>query len=124
MRLKSNYLPVPVLTAVSKLTERVIFNQLYQFSLNFLSGNLSGFLKGHSKALFKTCEDIRENLDSSEHSAAMTIDLSKAFDSINHNLLLAKLSVYGVTEDTLQLVPSYLTDRKQYVKIHSNLSDW
>lgn len=54
----------------------------------------------------------------------MTIDLSKAFDSINHNLLLAKLSVYGVTEGTLQLVPSYLTDRKQYVKIDSNLSDW
>ena len=100
--------------------------QLYEFSLHFISGNLSGFLKGHSctTALLKTCEDIRANLDSSEHSAAITIDLSKAFDSINHNLLLAKLSAYGVTEDALQLLRSYLTDRKQHVKIDGNLSDW
>ena len=73
------------------MAERVIFDQLYEFSLNFLSGSLSGFLIGHSRttALLKTCEDIRENLDSSKYSAAITIDLSKAFDSINHNLLLA-----------------------------------
>ena len=124
--LKSNYRPVSVLLAVSKIAERVIFDQLYEFSLDFLSGNLSGFLKGHSctTALLKTCEDIRENLDSSEYSAAITIDLSKAFDSINRNLLLAKLSAYGVTEDALQLLCSYLTDRKQHVKIDGNLSDW
>ena len=121
--LKSNYRPVSVLPTVSKIAERVIFNLLYEFSLNFLSGNLFGFLKGHScaTALLKTCEDIRENLDSSEYSAAITIDLSKAFDSINHNLLLAKLSAYGVTDDALQLVRSYLTDRKQHVKVDGNL---
>ena len=50
--------------------------------------------------------------------------LFKAFYSINHNLLLAKLSAYGVTEDALQLLRSYLTDRKQHVKIDGNLSDW
>ena len=70
------------------------------------------------------CEDIRENLDSSEYSAAITIDLSKTFDSINYNFLLAKLSAYGVNEDALQLLCSYLTDRKQHVKIDGNLSDW
>ena len=115
-----------MLPAVSKIAERVIFDQLYEFSLNFLSENLSGFLKGHSCATapLKTCEDIRENFDSSEHSAAITIDLSKAFDSINHNLLLAKLSAYGVTDDVLQLVRYYLTDRKQHVKINGNLSNW
>ena len=115
-----------MLSAVSKIAERVIFDQLYEFSLDFLSGNLSGFLKRHSctTALLKTCEDIRENLDSGEYSAAITIDLSKAFDSINHNLLLAKLSAYGVTEDALQLLCSYLADRKQHVKIDGHLSDW
>ena len=126
--LKSNYRPVSVLPAVSKMAERVIFDQLHEFSLNFVSGNLSGFLKEHScttTALLKTCEDIRENLDSSEYSAAITVDLSKAFDSINHKLLLAKLSAYCVTEDALQLVRSYLTDRKQHdVEIDGNLSDW
>ncbi|PFX12227.1 putative RNA-directed DNA polymerase from transposon BS [Stylophora pistillata] len=124
--LKSNYRPVSVLSAVSKVAERVIFDQLYEFSLDFLSGNLSGFLKGHSctTALLKTFEDIRKKLDSSEHSAAITIDLSKAFDSINHDLLLAKLSAYGVTKDALQLLRSYLTDRKQHVKTDGVLSDW
>ena len=124
--LKSNYRPVSVLSAVSKVAERVIFDQLYEFSLDFLSGNLSGFLKGHSctTALLKTFEDIRKKLDSSEHSAAITIDLSKAFDSINHDLLLAKLSAYGVTKDALQLLRSYLTDRKQHVKTDGILSDW
>ena len=115
-----------MLPAVFKITKRVIFDQLYEFSLDFLSGNLSGFLKGHSctTALLKICEDIRENFDSNEHSAAITIDLSKAFDSINHDFLLAKLSAYGVTEGALQLLRSYLTDRKQHVKIDGSLSDW
>ena len=52
------------------------------------------------------------------------LDLSKAFDSINHDLLLAKLSAYGVTKDALQLLRSYLTDRKQHVKTDGILSDW
>ena len=124
--LKSNYRPVSVLPAVFKITGRVIFDQLYEFCLNFLSGNLAGFLKGHSctTALLKICEDIRENSDSNEHSVAITIDLSKAFDSIKHDLLLAKLSAYGVTEGALQLLRSAMTNRKQHVKIDGNLSDW
>lgn len=124
--LRSSSGDLSVLSAVSKVAERVIFDQLYEFSLDFLSGNLSGFLKGHSctTALLKTFEDIRKKLDSSEHSAAITIDLSKAFDSINHDLLLAKLSAYGVTKDALQLLRSYLTDRKQHVKTDGILSDW
>lgn len=124
--LRSSSGDLSVLSAVSKVAERVIFDQLYEFSLDFLSGNLSGFLKGHSctTALLKTFEDIRKKLDSSEHSAAITIDLSKAFDSINHDLLLAKLSAYGVTKDALQLLRSYLTDRKQHVETDGILSDW
>ena len=104
--LKSNYRPVSVLPATSKIAERVIFDQLYEFYLNFLSDNLSGFLKGHScaTALLGTCEDIKRNLDCKEHTAAITIDLSKAFNSINHNLLLAKLAAYGVTKDALHLL--------------------
>ena len=108
--------------AVSKIAERVFFHQLYEFSFNFLSGNLSGFQKGHSGAtvLLKTC---RENLDSSEHSAAITTDLSKAFYPINnHNLLLTKLSAYGVAEDDPQLLRYYLIDRKQHVKIDGTFS--
>ena len=59
-----------LLSAVLKIAERVIFDHLYEFSLDFLSGNLSGFSKGHSctTALLNTCEDIRGNLDSREYS--------------------------------------------------------
>ena len=62
--LKSYYRPVSVLPAVSKMAERVIFDQLYEFPLDFLSGNLSGFLKGHSSttAVIKICEDIIEQI--------------------------------------------------------------
>ena len=71
-----------------KCKERVIFDQLYEFSLNFLRDNLSGFPKGNScaTALLKTCEDITTILDSKEHTAAaITIDLSKAFGiSLGH----------------------------------------
>ena len=58
-----------MLPAVSKVAERVIFDELYEFPLDFLSGSLSGFLKGHSctTAVIKICEDIRANLDSNEY---------------------------------------------------------
>ena len=53
--------------------------------------------------------------------AAITIDLSKAFESISHNLLLAKLAAYVVTDDALRLLGAFLTERKQYVKIDDTL---
>ena len=99
--LKSNLCPISVLPAVSKITERVLFDQLYEFSLNFLSDNIFGFLKIQSGAtgLLKTCENIRTSLDCKEHTMAITIDLSKAFDSIYHNLPFAKLAACGVTDE-------------------------
>jgi len=72
-----------VLPAVSKTAERVIFDQLYEFSLNFLRDKI--LLKGHScaTALLKTCEDITTSLNSKEHTVAVTIDLSRAFKMIS-----------------------------------------
>ena len=52
------------------------------------------------------------------------MDLSKAFDCVNHGLLLAKLSAHGLNSDALQLIRSYLTNRKQRVKINSSYSAW
>lgn len=90
---KENYRPVSILTAISKVYEKVMFDQLYGAFYEHLSPNLSGFLKKHSRctALFKMTEDWRRSLDKREAVIAVAEDLSKAFDSINHNLLLAKL---------------------------------
>ena len=110
---KENYRPVSVLTALSKVYEKVMYDQLYntfclatchKTSLDFLR------LKNHSyrTALLKMTEDWRRSLDNRESAMAVAVDLSKAFDSINHNLVLAKLKAYGLSQSALSLISSYL----------------
>ena len=96
---KENYRPVLVLTVLSKVYEKVIYDQLYNTFCRHLLQNLSGFLKNHSCciALLKMTEDWRRSLDNRESAIAVAVDLSKAFDSINHNLLLAKLKTFGLS---------------------------
>lgn len=107
---KENYCPISILTAISKVYEKVMFDQLYGAFHEHLSPNLSGFLKKHSRctALFKMTEDWRRSLDKKEAVIAVAEDLSKAYDSINHNLLLAKLKTYGFSLSALNLISSYL----------------
>lgn len=89
-----------------------MFDQLYMY-VSFapiLSSNMSGFLRGHSfaTALIKLTDDWRSALDEKKEMGVIAIDLSKAFDCICHNLLLAKVKAYGVQEPALQLLRSYL----------------
>ncbi|XP_078360610.1 uncharacterized protein LOC144644915 [Oculina patagonica] len=69
-------------------------------------------------------DDWRLALDSKKVTGSIAIDLSKAFDSICHNFLLAKLSAYGVSDEATRFLHSYLSDRKQKVKVNGVLSDW
>ena len=87
---------------------------------------MSGFLRGHSccTALLKMVDDWRLAHDSKKITGSIAIDLSKAFDSICHNLLLAKLRAYGLNEDAIAFLQSYLTDRHQRVKFHGKFSEW
>ena len=105
-RRKENYRPVSVLTALSKVYEKVMYDQLYNTFCRHLSQNLSGFLKSHSccTALLKMTEDWRRSLDRRESALAVAVDLSKAFDSVNYNLLLAKLKAYGFSQPALSLM--------------------
>ena len=123
---KENYRPVSVLTALSKVYEKVMYDQLYNTFCRHLSQNLSGFLKNHSccTALLKMTEDWRRSLDKRESALAIAIDLSKAFDSIHHNLLLAKLKAYGLSSSALRLMSSYLLDRKQRVCLQGVCSSY
>ena len=103
-----------------------MYDQLYDaFKFEF-SLNMSGFLRGHSccTALLKMVDDWRLALDSEKITGSIAIDLSKAFDSICHNLILAKLRAYGLNDDAIAFLQSYLTDRHQRVKFHGKFSEW
>ena len=105
------------------------FSSCHPLSVNkgFVKGeNMSGFLRGHSfcTALLKMVDDWRLALDSKKITGSIAIDLSKAFDSICHNLLLAKLRANGLNDDAIAFLQSYLTDRQQRVKFHGKFSEW
>ena len=112
--------PFVGLSALSKVYEKVMYDQLYNTFCRHLSQNLSGFLKNHSccTALLKVTKDWRRSPDNRESAMAVAVDLSKAFDSINHNFLLEKLKAYGFCESALSLMSSYLLGRKQRVCLH------
>ena len=104
----------------------LFFDQLYASFAPILSSNMSGFLKGHScaTALIKLTDDWRSALDEKKEMGVIAIDPSKAFDCVCHNLLLAKVTAYGVQEPALQLLRSYLHGRKQRVMCNNKCSSW
>jgi hypothetical protein len=74
--------------------------------------------------LLRLLEDWREALDKNLYVSAVLMDLSKAFDCLPHNILLDKLSAYGVSSQSVSLLKSYLSNRKQQIKVNSVLSDY
>ena len=87
---------------------------------------MSGFLRGHlcCIALVKMVDDWCLALDSKKVTGSIAIDLSKAFDSICHNLLLVKLRAYGIGEEAIDFLHSYLSGWKQRVKVNGVFTDW
>ena len=118
---KVNYRPISVLPSVSKIFERILKGQMEGFLKPILSSLLSGFREGYSTqhSLVRVIEAWRGSLDSSGIVGTILMDLSKAYDCIPHDLLIAKLEAYGFNGKSLRLMYSYLTDRKQRVKIGS-----
>lgn len=118
----SNYRPISILPALSKIFEKIIFNQLLgHFNLNKLLHNKQfGFTKGRSTtdagvALIKHIFDAWQN---KQDAVGIFCDLSKAFDCVNHQTLLMKLQHYGLTDSSLSLIRSYLSDRIQKVNVN------
>lgn len=115
----SNYRPVSVLPQFSKILEKLFNKRLlsYMDKYNILDGNQYGFRSNHSTslALFDMVENITESIDQGNYTAGVFIDLKKAFDTINHNILLKKLYHYGIRGVSLAWLKSYITNRKQYV---------
>ena len=94
---KTNYRPVSTLPSTSKIYKRLLYSQIETFIGNKLSHNQCGFRKGYSAqyCLIKMLEKLKSALDNKKHTGALLTDLSKAFDCINHGLMIAKLEAYG-----------------------------
>ena len=123
---KSNYMPVSILPLISKVFERLIYNQFSEYTESFLNHILCGFRKAHSTqyALFKLLQSWKKELNNGGFVGTILMDLSKAYDCIPHDLLIAKLKCYGIDNESLRLLLDYLTNRKQRTKIGSSFSLW
>ena len=91
-----------------------------------LSKLLIGFRKNHSTqhCLINMLENWKNALDKGGFVCPIFMDLSKSFDTMNHDLLMAKLGAYGFQKDVLSFMKSYLTKRRQRVRVNSNFSAW
>ena len=123
----SNYRPISLLPSLSKIFERVIFDQLlaYFTNNNLLCLNQFGFRPGHSTELaaLRLVDHLITEMDRNRVPTNIYIDLSKAFDTLNHSILLEKLEYYGIADNSLSLLHNYLTDRCQYVEYNGHRSN-
>ena len=113
-----NYRPISLLPSFSKNFERIFFNQLYDYfhTNNLFYNNQYGFRKMHSTepASVELIDRIQQQLDTKADPFTIFLDFSKAFDTIDHNILLPKLSYYGIQDKALNLFKDYLSNRTQY----------
>ena len=124
--LKIKYRPVSILPAVSKIYERCLYDQINEYFQPLFSKLQCGFRKGHNAqhCLLVLFEKCRKVLDKRGFAGLLLTDLSKAFDCIDHKLLIANLHAYGFDIKSLKFIDSYLYDRIQSVKINSSFSHW
>ena len=122
----SNFRPVSILNTFSKIYEKVIKDQLVSGLDKYLSPFISAYRKGYSTqhVLTRLVEEWRERLDNNYIVGAILMDLSKAFDCISHDLIIAKLAAYGLDDTALQLIFSYLKNRKQCARINNTYSNF
>ena len=117
-----------VLPVAAKLFESIVHRQLYTYlsENHLLNPAQSGFRPQHSTldALLKAIDDWRQALDKSDLVGAVFVDLSKAFDSINHTLLIKKLEAFGIRDGELRWFKNYLSGRKQRVTVNGAVSSW
>ena len=121
---KSNYRPISILPNISKIYEKCMLNQINTYFNKIFSKFQLGFRKGCSTqhCLLAMVEKWKNALDKGEYAGALLTDLSKAFDCLPHDLLIAKLEAYGFDTASLNFIHDYLSERSQRVKIGLNKS--
>ena len=122
----SNYRPVAVLPCFSKILEKIMYNRLISFikKHDILYSKQFGFRKNHSTetAIIDLVTKLTDAIDKNKFTAGIFLDLSKAFDTVNHSIIIAKLQHYGIRGIALEWFKNYLTNRNQVVKFKNTVS--
>ena len=122
----NNYRPISFLPVVSKIVERIVYNRVYSYfnRNNFFYKLQFGFRKnyGINHAVTKLVETVTDAFEQKEFVVGVFLDLSKAFDTINYNILFSKLHYYGIRDCALNWFQSYLSNRLQQVEYRGDLS--
>ena len=123
---KTDFRPVSVLPLLSKVFEKVMYDQLHEYAETFLNKLFCGFRKAHSTqhAPFRLLQKWQKELDSSGIVGTILMDLSKTYDCLPHDFIIVKLEAYGLDTNSLRFIFDYLSSRKQRTKIGSAYSNW
>ena len=121
-----NYRPITTLSIIDKVFESLPSKQITHYFDPTLSPRLTAYRKNHSceTTLVRLAEDWKHAIDSKELVTILSTDMSKAFDSLCHNLVIKKLKAYGFTNQSLDLIRSFLNDRYSRVKLGTVRSEW
>ena len=124
--ISSNYRPISLLPIISKIYEKLMHKRVHAFlkDCNILYPLQFGFQESNSidHALISMTEEIRSSLDNRRYGCGIFVDLQKAFDTVNHGILLNKLEHYGIRGNVLDWFKSYLSERRQFVSINGSSS--
>ena len=116
---QGNYRPISILPEFSKVHERIIYNGILNHCTinNLLFLKKLGFRAKHSThhAILNLVNDIAKSFEKCECILGIFVDLPKAFDAVNHDILLTKHHNYGIKGNYFKLLESYLVNRKQYI---------
>ena len=114
------------MAVVSKVFERILSDQLMAYFISILSRSLSAYKAGFNcqHVILLLTEFWRQSLDKGDCVGTVARDLSKAFDSMPHGLLIAKLSAYGVSKQACNLIINYLCNRRHRTKVMGKCSEW
>ena len=122
----NNYRPISVISVIAKVFQRIFYDQLYNFLSNedIISTHQSGFRSLHSTvtALLKATDNWANNIDRGNVNAVVFLDLKKAFDTVDQDILLSKMNLDGIQGIALDWFRSYLTNRTQRYLVNGSLS--
>ena len=123
---KDNYGPASILPSISKIFEKLLSKQIIMYMNKFLSKCQCEYRKGYNvlDCLLAMIEKWKKAVDNGNVFGALLTDLSRAFDCLPHDLIIAKSNSYGFNLTTLNLIHNYLTKRKQRTKINQSYSSW
>ena len=122
----TNYRPISLLSNFSKFFEKVMYNRITEFieQYNILYRCQFGFRKNYSTshALIHLINNVSSAIDQRETTVGVFLDLSKAFDTLDHQILFTKLENYGIRDVALQWIKSYFSCHRQFVQINQTCS--